>query len=78
LAQDVEKAMPGSTARVNGILSMSRGTLAAATPSIAMHPSFSGNQSAVRAALTNPRAGARAGGLANTKRRMPMGALSGA
>jgi hypothetical protein len=76
LAQDVEKAVPGSTSRVNGILSMPRSTLAAATPSIAMHPAFSGNQAA-RMALTNPRAGARAGGLANTKRRMPIGALSG-
>jgi hypothetical protein len=79
LAQDVEKAAPGSTTRVNGILSLPRSTLAAATPSIAAHPSFSGNRPmpAARATLTNPRAGARAGGLANTKRRMPIGALSG-
>jgi hypothetical protein len=80
LAQDVEKAMPGSTMKTGGIMRVPQGVLAAATPSIAMHPSFSGhlpNQAAMRAPLTNARAGARAGGLANTKRRMPIGALSG-
>jgi hypothetical protein len=89
LAQDVEKAAPGSTARIGGVMAVPRPTLAAATPLVAHLPSFSGNrpmgalalmgnQKSTRSALTNPRAGARAGGLANTKRRMPIGALSGA
>jgi hypothetical protein len=85
LAQDVEKAAPGSTAKIGGVMAVPRPTLAAATPSVAHLPSFSGNrpmgalgsQKSVQSALTNPRAGARAGGLANTKRRMPIGALSG-
>jgi hypothetical protein len=75
LAQDIEKAAPGSTAKIGGIMAVPQPTLAAATPSVAHLPSFSGG---VKAARSNPRAGARAGGLANTKRRMPIGALGGA
>jgi hypothetical protein len=83
LAQDIEKAAPGSTSKVGGVMHVPVGVLARATPSVAAHPSFSANQmmpniATISKALTNPRAGARAGGLANTKRRMPMGALSGA
>jgi hypothetical protein len=86
LAQDVERAMPGSTSKVNGVMAAPRFTIAAATPSIAKSPMFSANAprpslssfmpgaSAVKGALSNPRAGARAGGLANTKR--VRGALS--
>jgi hypothetical protein len=40
LAQDVEKAAPGSTARIGGVLAVPRETLAAATPSVAKHPAF--------------------------------------
>ena len=82
LAQDVEKAMPGSTMKIGGIMAIPKPTLAAATPSIASHPMFSGNapspslarympnSSAMGAATTKIGAGARAfGGLANTKRK---------
>lgn len=91
LAQDVEKATPGVTKRIGGVLHIPSGALAAATPSIATHSRFAGNQpspgngldrlmptkSALGKPLVNARAGARAGGLSNTKRRMPIGALSG-
>ena len=91
LAQDVEKAMPGTTKRIGGVLAVPSGALAAATPSIASHSSFSGNapssgldrlmptKSALGKPLVNARAGARAvsGSLANSKRRKPIGVLSG-
>ncbi len=86
LAQDVEKAAPGSTVKIGGVMALPKPTLAAATPSIADHPAFAGKRTAfggalaAKNALVNPRAGARAGmGLANTKRRMPrvVGALGG-
>jgi Chaperone of endosialidase len=82
LAQDVEKAMPGSTAKIGGVLAVPKPHLAAATPSIASLPSFAGNSpsanlsrympaaKSVGSSLTKAGAGARAfGGLANTKRR---------
>ena len=82
LAQDVEKAMPGSTARIGGVLSVPRETLAAATPSVAHLPQHASNSFLPPAgrnkALASVRAGARGtpGALANT-RRSPrvMGAL---
>ena len=40
-AQDVEKAMPGSTVKLNGMMGVPRETLAAATPSVARAPTFS-------------------------------------
>ena len=43
LAQDVEKAMPGSTARIGGVLSVPRETLVAATPSVAHLPQHASN-----------------------------------
>ena len=43
LAQDVEKAAPGSTARIGGVLSVPRETLAAATPSVAHLPQHASN-----------------------------------
>jgi len=79
LAQDVERASPGSTVKVGGVLALPKSSLAAATPSIAHVPSFVGNSKlasylpdakASKGALSNVRAGARAGGLANTKRRL--------
>ena len=81
LAQDIEKAAPGSTTKIKGIMAVPKPTLAAATPSIASSPMFAGNSPASNlsrympgsksagAATANPRAGARAGvGLAYTKR----------
>jgi hypothetical protein len=91
LAQDIEKAAPGSTVKVGGIMTVPRPTLAKATPSVAASPSFSGNRAgpvlgplamgglqSARRALANPRAGAKAfHGLANTKRPAVRGILSG-
>lgn len=92
MAQDVEKAMPGSTIKVGGAMAMPKPTLAAATPSFAQSPSFAANspisnlskympnKGAVGAATTKGGAGARAfGGLANTRRKMSVkGALASA
>ena len=82
LAQDVEKAVPGSTARIGGVLSVPRETLAAATPSVAHLPQHASNTFLPpvgrNKALVNARAGARGtpGALANTKRSpRVMGAL---
>jgi hypothetical protein len=86
LAQDVEKAMPGSTTKIGGMMAIPKPTLAAMTPSVASSPLFAGKSavasprnfmpktSAIKGALSNPRAGARAGGLSNTKRKI-VGAL---
>ena len=43
LAQDVEKAAPGSTAKVKGVMAVPRETLVAATPSVAQHPQHAAN-----------------------------------
>jgi hypothetical protein len=43
LAQDVERHRPGSTVRIGGILHVPRGTLAAATPSVAGLPQHVAN-----------------------------------
>lgn len=88
LAQDVEKAMPGSTSKVKGVLAMTRPKMVAATPSLASSPLFAGNtpksvlspympgSKAAGAATTSAKGGARSlHGLANTKRK-PMGVLS--
>jgi Chaperone of endosialidase len=45
LAQDVEKAMPGSTTTMaGGVMAVPRSTIARATPSVAVHPAFAGNK----------------------------------
>ena len=89
LAQDVEKAMPGSTAKIGGVMAVPKPILAAATPSVAKSPSFVTRASpggfmapvhAAKAALTNPRAGAKTfpGSLANTKLHNKRMAIRGA
>ena len=66
LAQDVEKAMPGSTVQIGGIQHVPRPTLAAATPSFARHPMFSAGGGPSVAGFTPPSSpsvqGALAGG----------------
>ena len=80
MAQDVEAAMPGSTVKLNGVMGVPRGTLAAATPSVAKAPTFSAKVGPPLGALAKPRAGARgvSGALANTKRRTSKTGLIGA
>ncbi len=89
LAQDVEKAIPGSTAKIGGVMAVPKPILAAATPSVAKSPAFVTRASpgglmapahAAGAALTSPRAGAKAfpGSLANTKLHNKRMAIRGA
>lgn len=57
LAQDVQKAAPGSVQPMaGGVLSMPRSTMVKATPSIATHPSFAGNKPTIMGALGSPSA----------------------
>jgi hypothetical protein len=83
LAQDVEQAIPGSTVKVKGALTVPGPILKAATPSVSAKPSFVTKASkpvAMMGAKTMPRAGARgvSGALANTARRTSRAGLIGA
>jgi len=80
LAQDVEKAIPGSTVREQGMMAVPTPALAAATPSVAKAPNFAARKGLPVSAVAMPRAGARGlhGALANTKRRTTTTGLIGA
>ena len=74
LAQDLEKAAPGSTTMIGGVLAAPKSVLAASTPSVAHLPSHVANMfmppSGKNKGVANPRAGARAvpGALSNSRR----------